>query len=524
MRNRILLSGLSTLLIGSLGLVACGDDDPAPGHDHDDDAGVTPDSGDPVDPGNDDAGTTPDSGETPDPNAVRHEAQLRLGNAINPYGLLFGSDGKLYVAGATNVTTSAPGVTPVVTDRRLAVWRFNADNTPDTTFGTDGVVTGDYAGDETSYGIVEPSPGEFVVHFVTGTHSGTSKTGKVFLTQLKATGGVYAFDAAPFEVKFGWEGEGDWSVAAPAGYTGPSFGSWGIALDKSTTGTPKVVVFGFGTPAPAAIVGAATPRFDDDRWIARVTIGATTFAYDTTFNGGSFSADADGAGLGDGARRGLVDPDGKVVSVGYTNFGTGANNHVVLIRVKNDGTADETFGFGTTSTGQTKFNPYLASGGAAEAYAAVRQASGRYVTTGYGVSNTPSTTKENDLVSFGVLNDNLDPTFGTTGATSVQSEDDPGAGVGVRPFRENGRDVVLLPDGRTVHVGCYDDSAAAFVMTANGAPDTSSLENSKIVYRWAQPFFAAAVSPDGKRIAATATSVGTGTATGALLVTLKVGN
>ena len=94
----------------------------------------------------------------------------------------------------------------------------------------------------------------------------------------------------------------------------------------------------------------------------------------------------------------------------------------------------------------------------------------------------------------------------------------------MRPFRENGRDIVVLPDGRTVHVGCYDDSAAAFVLPPNGAHETTSLDSGKVVYRWAQPFFAAALSPDGKRIAATASSVGTGTASGAFLVTLKVGN
>ena len=189
--NRIfLLSGISTLLIGSLGLAACGDDDPSNDHDHDHDSGVTPDTGTDPDPEND-GGVGTDSGsdaDTTNPNAVRHEAAVRLGNAINPYGLTFGSDGKLYVAGATNFVTSAPGVTPVTTNRRLAVWRLNADNTLDTTFGTDGVVAGDYTGDETAYGIVETSAGEFVVQFTTGAHG--SRTGKVFLTHLKATAGV----------------------------------------------------------------------------------------------------------------------------------------------------------------------------------------------------------------------------------------------------------------------------------------------------------------------------------------------
>jgi hypothetical protein len=326
-------------------------------------------------------------------------------------------------------------------------------------------------------------------------------------------------------VAFDWA-NGDftgWPGAAPPVYNT----SWGIALDKSAPASPKIVVFAHG--APAKVTGGGTQRTDNDRWIARVL--ADTLAPDPAFNGGkAFSADADGKGLADNARRGIVLADGSIVSGGYNNFGTGLNNHVVLIRLKPDGTVDPAFGFGTTPPGvpgQTKFNPFVTSAGFAEAYGVARQSSGRYVTTGYGTTNFDSPSVGLDLVTFGVKADGLDGTYGRLGTFAWQSEKDKGAGLGAVPHTERGRDLVVLPDDRVVHVGVYDDFGSVFVTDKNGKPDPSSGVNGLIEYSYPAGFFKVTVSPDGKTIATTAQSLNqsgdAGMPLGSVLATLKVG-
>ena len=126
----------------------------------------------------------------------------------------------------------------------------------------------------------------------------------------------------------------------------------------------------------------------------------------------------------------------------------------------------------------------------------------------------------NDLLTFGVKPDGLDPTYGRLGAWAVQSETSGAAGLGAQPYRDNGRDLALLPDDRTVQVGCYDDQAAVVVFDKNGKLDKSFAGTGILQYPHAAPFFKVAVSPDGKRVAASSQSV----TDASLVVTLKVGN
>lgn len=515
MNSRILLGSFVALTV-SAGIVACGDED-----ENGTTPVVTPDGGGNVNPGSD-ASTNPpvdgggqndssvtDSSVTATP--ILPQKTTRIPNAINPYGLVFASDGFLYASGATVDDTA---------DRKLAVWRFK-DGVLDTTFGTNGVITVGIEGNESSFDIVEVSAGNFVVHAVTGTVGTTP--GKVYLVKLtKDVGGAFSF-GTPTVVPFAWE-DGDftaWPLATPPAYTT----SWGIALDKSNAAAPKIVVFASG--APAKVAAGGTQRTNSDRWIARVL--ASTLAPDPAFNGGkAYSTDIDNADLGDNARRGIVHADGTIVSAGYTNIS--GSNHVALIRLKPDGTVDNTFGFGTTAPGvpgQTKFNPFSASNGFAEAYGVVRQSSGRYVTTGYGTSNFDAPSIGLDLVSFGVKADGLDTTYGKLGSFAWQSEKDKGAGLGAAPHTERGRDLTVLPDDRLVHVGVYDDYAAVYVLDKNGKPDTSSGVNGVIEYSYPAAFFKVAVSADGKKIAATAQSLNqttdAGAPLGSVLATLSVG-
>lgn len=511
MRNRVLFSSFSAVLVGALAVVACGDDDPAGSNNPD--SGAPPPSGadgglNPP-PSTTDAGDAGDAGETPlEP--VSKVTQVALPNAINPYGLVFAEDGKLYASGAS--------IDPVSTERRLTVWRFNADYTLDTTFGTGGAVIADAletAGDVASFDIHEIEPGKFLVHAIVFVAPSTN-AGRVFLAPLDVTGNTATWGTAK-PVAFGWGTQtgadiADWTAVNP-----PAYSSWGFAVDKRA-GATKIVVFASGAPAKADV--PANQRTDADRWIARLDWPGLT--NDNDFNGGApYTTDVDDAEGNDNGRRGIVLADGSIVSAGYTDF-TAGNEHAVLLKLLPSGGVDTNFGFGSSVAGQTKINPFTGndSEANAEAYAVAAQSTGRLVTTGYGRAFTPEASIDLDMVSFGVLTDNLDPTYGTQGYRAIQSEaeyKDAGAN-----NQDRGRDLVKLPDDRLIVAGLYGGRGAIMVLGKNGEFERQNDVN-LFSYSMSQAFFKVAVSSDGKRIAATTQSAGAGVDATSQLVALKVG-
>lgn len=519
MQKRILMSGVVAMSMGAAVIVACGDEDVAAIASKEGDAGADAtlgiDAAGLVDAAGD-ASALPDA-QTPAP-AVQPLNTERVPNAINPYGLVYASDGLLYMSGATIEAG----------ERKLAVWRFSASGELDATFNGQGWIAVAIPGTEASYDIAEVSPGNFIVHAVT-----SGDLGGVYLTKLtKSAGGVFSFDA-PTRVVFDWHDQdaGAWpdggAVKTPAYTT-----SWGIGIDRRDAADPRIVVFASGAP-PKVTTGEQ--RTDNDRWIARVKW--SNLEADPDFNGGkAYSTDIDDLHLGDNARRGIVLADGTIISGGYTSID--GKGHIVLIRLLPDGTPDTSFGAGSSIPGQTKVNPF-APNGTAEAYGLARQSSGRIVSTGYGNSNFDVTSVAIDMMTSAWKSEGLDPTFGRAGSFAIQSETDPNAGLGSGAvtannpnpaqsiYRDRGRDVVVLPDDRLVYGGSYDEHAAIFVLEKDGKPDTSSGVNGRIRYTYPAAFFKVAVSPDGKRIAATTESLNqTGDASalvGSVLVTLKVG-
>jgi len=419
--------------------------------------------------------------------ALTQKTTARIYNAINPYGLVGGSDGMLYASGATIEGAF----------RKLAVWRFGANGEVDPTFGTNGVVSVEVPGvtNIASFDLAEVTPNNFLVHGVGG--------GKVWLTKLTKNGNTGTW-GTPTEVKLGWT---DGDFAAWTGTGTPSYGtSWGFAIDKTNAAAPKIVVFASGAPERVA---TGTQRTVNDRWIARVSYD--TLVADPAFNGGkAVHVDIDAANLVDNARRGVVGPDGAIYSSGYTPFPNG--NVIAVIKVKADGTLDAAFNAGTTAAqpGVAKYNPFTAvSGGFAESYALVLQSTGRVVTSGYGITGFDAPSKGLDLITVGLkgTDGTLDPTFGRQGVLALQSELDKGAGLGTNAFQDRGRALAVLPDDRTIHVGSYDSYAAMYLVTKDGKLDTTSGHNGILDYGYPGSFHAVAISADGKKIAATTDSL-----------------
>jgi uncharacterized delta-60 repeat protein len=497
------LGGLGTLLLGGAFLAACGSDgtsDPVgTGGSMGGDSATGGLGGDSNGTGGASGGGAGEGGLGGGPSAPA-VTNAEVPGGYNLYGLTYSSTGQVYVSGTKDV-----GGEPMV-----AVWRYEANGTPDTTFGENGVALRNLgAGAEGSYGVLELSNGDLVVHGAFG--------GRVYLFKLDDTG---ALVTAPTYVEFGWSladlaalpslpDATEWNSATP-----PSYTSWGIALDTSGA-SERVVVTAFGAPRKGDVNGSDEQRIDNDRWLARVL--ASDFSADPTFNGGqALGVDVEGANLADNTRRVLVEADGTIVQAGYTNFGSG--NEVGIMRVLPNGTLDPSFGFGTLTDqdGLTRFNPFTGPGAMAEAYAIVKGPA-RYVATGYGISNFQGATSvANDVVSFGIELDGsgLDADgFGDSGAWAILSEADPvaqqGTWTGGTLHRDNGRDLVALSDGRTLHVGCYNDYAAVFMFRAAAELDQDFGSQGMIVLDAAseygthnKPYYKAALSPDGTRVAA----------------------
>jgi len=455
-------------------------------------------------------------------------------------GLTFAKDGKIYASGHTDADPM---------NRKLVLARFNANGEADTSFDGDGFVVYDVApGDEQSLGVVELENGDLIVQAnvadgkggaaITDTSGGApgvrASGTNVWLLRFDSSGALVTTwgTGGKSLVAFGWTDADDAAWPAPtynstlaenmrystSGF--PSDQAWGVVLDKSS-GEEKLVVAGFG-PAKKA---ATEQRYDNDRYVARLL--ASTGAPDPAWNGGNTYTFNSLGTFSDGGRRAIVEKDGTVISSGYTNFGAGLGNHVVLIRLKPDGTPDASFGFGIAAPGVTRFNPFVDDGGVAECYSVGRQSTGRYVTTGYGratgvglKSKYGYVTSDNvDLVSFGVKADgkSIDLKYGTEGTLAVQSEE-----LALGGTEDRGRDLLVLPDDRVVHVGRLGVSPAVFVTTPDGKLDKSVSDDGVFTYEpfpeTPSHFFAVAASADKRHLAAASSAH----ANGALLVVLEV--
>ncbi len=270
---------------------------------------------------------------------------------------------------------------------------------------------------------------------------------------------------------------------------------WDLKLDR----TGRIVLFGSGK--------AQGERADQDRYVARLTAAG---ALDTTFGEGGFTT-LDTQGLADNGRGGWLQADGKIVASGYTPVPTGVGtqtaNAIILQRLNEDGSPDTAFG----TEGVVQSNPFslddMTPWGMAEAYAVARQSNGSYVTTGYGrvASSGPV-----DLVSFR-FNDSdgsLDDVWGIGGKLVLD----------VSAEHDRGRNLTVLPDDRTVHVGSAAVAANTldamiFVTTENGsADDTFSTDGYKLFDFGSadEAFFGVAASSNGAWIAAAGYSAQTG--------------
>ncbi|KQX50045.1 MULTISPECIES: DUF11 domain-containing protein [unclassified Streptomyces] len=351
------------------------------------------------------------------------------------------SDGKLVVVG-----TSEAG---------FALARYGTNGALDPTFGGDGIVTSDFGGGAHSANAVavQPSDGKIVV-------AGTTEV-------LAEEGGGCCFfsvarynpDGSPDAAfgdgglvrveEFGGSADGADVAVQPDGriVAVGKGGGGGFALVRLTAdgsldpslGGDGAVVAGFtpGSPQDAGGIARGAALQPDGKIVSVGYVGNTAFdigvarynpdgTLDTTFGGdGMVTADFGGTEFGNAV---AVQPDGRIVAAGSGGAGFAA------LRYNADGTPDAGFGSG----GRTSVN---APGDGGTAYALALQQNGKIVLAGR--ADDPNSSEAND---FGLarLNPNgtVDTGFGGDGFVVT----------GFGDFDE-ARGVLVQPDGKVVAAG-----------------------------------------------------------------------
>ncbi len=292
---------------------------------------------------------------------------VHTGQSFSTNAVAFTPDGKVVVAGI-----ASSGTSPNYYD--FGVARYNANGTPDTTFnGTGTVVVGLTSQSDKAQAVAVQPDGRIVVAGIDGNgpyynfiiarynSNGTLDTtfGNGGKTVIVPTSGYYnevwALTLQPDgrilaggDVDNGSPNYDDFAVLRlnPNGTLDPTFGAGGIAQTSFSSGTDRGYALAL---QPDGRIVAAGTSFDGNTTsafaLARFTPGGQL---DPTFGtGGKVQTSLPGSY--DQAKGVAIQPDGKIVAVGYVSnagvFPPNANA-IAVVRYNSNGTLDSSFGGG----------------------------------------------------------------------------------------------------------------------------------------------------------------------------------
>src|SRR4051794_32098706 len=215
------------------------------------------------------------------------------------------------------------------------------------------------------------------------------------------------------------------------------------------------------TPPPGTAGGDAV---DSDFAVARLNADGSV---DTSFGTGGVAV-VHSAGSDDSAESLVVQPDGKIVAVGYfSDQASGqapTDEQFVVARFNADGTVDASFG--GTGVLMPSFGAPGATPRNAEAHAVLLRADGEILAAGYSATGSNGATQT--ALALYQSNGTLDPAFGSGGLVAQNVTGGP----------ESILDVAFQSDGKIVAVGTPtspDVGTPAFLVerfNADGSVDT----------------------------------------------------
>lgn len=349
-------------------------------------------------------------------------------------------DGKIVVAGHYSGGSGSD----------FMVMRYNPDGSPDTSFSGDGMVsTPILTGEDYGYAVALQPDGKIVV----AGHGGGNSTGDFALVRYNSNG---TLDTS-------FDGDGIVVTSVYDGYDN--------AFAVSVQPDGKIIAAGsasLGENTDFALVrynpnGSLDTSFDID---GKVTL--------------SFSAGSDEA------YAVALQPDGKIVAVGYASLESGLD--FALVRYNPNGSLDTSF-----DTDGKVITPILGSTDTAAAVAI--QHDGKIVVAGHAFTNNSlgfALTRYNS-------NGSLDNSFDTDGKVFAS----------ILGINDAASAVAVQPDGKIVAAGNagtgteFDFALVRF--NANGTLDTSFDTDGKLTTKFTNDFdgvYGVAIQPDGRIVAA----------------------
>ncbi len=358
-------------------------------------------------------------------------------------------DGKTLVAGTVLRLSLTGGITQANGD--FVVTRYNANGTLDASFGSGGVATVDFGGDDHLRGVTVDFFGRVTVVGSTG----LSFSRDVAVARLRSNGTL--------DTSFNGTGKEVIDLGADDVAAGVGVDLFGRTLIAATTGDP------FGGTHDFAVTRLTSAGALDTGY---GTAGTTLIDFGTA----DAPADDVAAGL-------AVDLFGNATVAGTTGDPFGGNRDVVVARLNGSGALDTHFGVGGKTT--IDFGTVDAPTDDVAASVAI-DLFGRTViaaTTGFQGSRDVA-------VARLTWNGSLDTTFGTGGKTTVDfGADDTAAGVAIDLF---GRIIV----GATTAPDFDHKDMAVARLNGNGSLDTSYGTGGKTVIDFGGADVLAGVSVD----------------------------
>lgn len=346
-------------------------------------------------------------------------------------------DGKIVLAGIQELMF-----------RNLGIARYNADGTPDTAFGTNGIITTPIFNSDGGPGTVALTP-----------------DGKIAAAGFFRNGSQYEFAL----VRYNANGTPDTGFSGDGMSSAPVSGTL-MSLGHTLAVQPDGAIIAAGYVTPTGGVGNADFAF------MRVTADGTL---DNTFDGDGKLVTQVSSTTHDIVNSLALQPDGKIIAAGWVRqFG---GDDFALVRYAADGSLDPSFGGGII---MADIGEGLAYGRDAvvqpdEKILALAEAYGGYSLVRYNANST------------------LDTQFGTSGKV-------------VTPFNSSAaapRKILLQPDGKIVvagTTGATNDQRTTIVRyNANGTLDTTFDGDGKLIVESIPGSFAntgvsAALGNDGK--------------------------
>ncbi len=356
------------------------------------------------------------------------------------------TDGKIVVAGRSSGD--------------FALARYNTNGSLDTTFGSAGKVTTDFAGDQDGALAIALQPDEKIV-VVGGAFSGLHTDFAVARYNVNGT----------LDATFGNGGK------VTTDFSGSDDVAFGVAIQSDG----KIVVAG---GASAVVAGAVNTDFGLARYNADGTL-------DTGFgNGGKVTTDFSGSF--DQAHALAIQLDGKIVLAGRsrTQTSTGSNDDFALARYNTNGSLDTSFGTGGKVT-----TDFTGIPGFDEALALAIQLDGNVVAVGVAITSS----SEIALARYDT-NGVLDSAFGSGGKV-------------ITGFPAANATAIQL-DGKIVVAGAASSSTGDdFVLgryNRNGTLDSSFGTAGRVTTDFfrSDAAFGLAIQRDGKIVAAGGANLG----------------